>query len=170
MPARRARGWGQGGDWFGEEEGPGGGPFPPPPPHGGPHWIYREVHRKGGPPHRTRQIRLRRGDIRQVVLSALLDGPAHGYEIIRRLEERSGGLWRPSAGSVYPMLQQLEDEELVTSDAESQSGGKRVYQLTDAGREEASQATDLPWGRPGVTGPAVEIRASVGAIQSAARQ
>jgi DNA-binding PadR family transcriptional regulator len=104
-----------------------------------------------------------------VVLNALLEGPAHGYEIIRRLEERSGGLWRPSAGSVYPMLQQLEDEELVTSETESQ-GGKRVYQLTDSGREQASQATDLPWGRPGVGGPAVEVRDAVGAIQAAARQ
>lgn len=113
---------------------------------------------------------MRRGDIRQVVLSALLDGPAHGYEIIRRLEERSGGLWRPSAGSVYPTLQQLEDEELVTSETDSQAGGKRVYQLTDSGREQASQATDLPWGRPGMTGPAAEMRGAVSAIQAAARQ
>lgn len=137
-------------EWFGDGDAFRGGPFPP-------------------PPHRVRQIRLRRGDIRSVVLSALTDGPAHGYEIIRRLEERSGGLWRPSAGSVYPMLQQLEDEELVSSEAESE-GGKRVYALTDAGREEAARATDLPWGRPGVTGPAVEMRAAVGAIGAAARQ
>ena len=67
------------------------------------------------------------------------------------------------------MLQQLEDEELVTSETESQPG-KRVYQLTDSGREQASRATDLPWGRPGVTGPAVEVRGAVGAIQAAARQ
>lgn len=168
MPGpRRARVWRQEGAWFGEEGRSGPGPFPPPPP-GGQHWAYREV-RRAGPPPWARQVRLRRGDIRQVVLSALADGPAHGYEIIRRLEERSGGLWRPSAGSVYPMLQQLEDEELVTSETESQ-GGKRVYQLTDTGREQASRATDLPWGRPGVAGPAVEVRGAVGAIQAAARQ
>src|ERR1700742_3583670 len=82
--------------------------------------------------------RLRRGDIRAVLLTALLDGPAHGYEIIRRLEERSGGLWRPSAGSVYPTLQQLEEEGKLTSETDStpQGGGKRVYTLTDEGREE----------------------------------
>jgi len=68
------------------------------------------------------------------------------------------------------MLQQLEDEELVTSVTDAQGGGKRVYELTDAGREQASQATDLPWGRPGAAGPAVEVRAAVGAIQAAARQ
>lgn len=99
-----------------------------------------------------------------------MDGPAHGYEIIRRLEERSGGLWRPSAGSVYPMLQQLEDEELVTSETESAGTGKRVYSLTDRGREQAARATDLPWGRPGMAGPAVEVRAAGMAIQAAARQ
>lgn len=117
-----------------------------------------------------RPMRLRRGDIRQVLLVALLDGAAHGYELIRRLEERSGGLWRPSAGSVYPTLQQMEDEGLVTSTTEGQEGGKRVYELTEAGREAAGRATDLPWGRPGQSGPQAEVREAVGAIGAAARQ
>jgi DNA-binding PadR family transcriptional regulator len=78
------------------------------------------------------------------LLSALLDGPGHGYEIIRRLDQRSGGLWRPSAGSVYPTLQLLEDQGLVTSE---ESGGRRVYRLTDAGRAEAeaTRAQGMPW-------------------------
>ena len=77
---------------------------------------------------------MRRGDIRRAVLSALEDGPAHGYEVMRRLEERSGGIWRPSPGSVYPTLQMLEDEGLVRSRTQD---GTRVYELTDAGRAEA---------------------------------
>jgi DNA-binding PadR family transcriptional regulator len=87
---------------------------------------------------------MRRGDIRQALLRALLDGPAHGYEVMRRLEERSGGLWRPSAGSVYPTLQLLEEQGLLTSREE---GGKRVYELTDEGRAdiEATAASGPPW-------------------------
>ena len=52
---------------------------------------------------------MRRGDIRTAVLVALREGPANGYEVMRRLEEMSGGLWRPSPGSVYPHLQMLEE-------------------------------------------------------------
>jgi DNA-binding PadR family transcriptional regulator len=58
----------------------------------------------------------------------------HGYEVIQELETRSGGRWRPSAGSVYPTLQQLADEGLVTSD---EVDGRRTYTLTDAGRKAA---------------------------------
>src|SRR5262249_23181395 len=88
--------------------------------------------------------RMRRGDIRQALLRALVDGPAHGYEVIRRLEDRSGGLWRPSAGSVYPTLQLLEEQGLLTSREE---GGKRVYELTDEGPAEsqAQTAGGSPW-------------------------
>jgi DNA-binding PadR family transcriptional regulator len=66
----------------------------------------------------------------------------HGYQIIQELAERTGGVWRPSPGSVYPTLQQLEDEELVRETASD--SGKRVYELTDAGREQAS-STEAPW-------------------------
>ena len=84
---------------------------------------------------------MRRGDVRTAMLVALRDEPAHGYEVMRRLEEISGGLWRPSPGSVYPHLQMLEDEGLVRS---SEVNGSRTYSLTDAGRAEAEEAT-LPW-------------------------
>jgi len=89
---------------------------------------------------------MRRGDIRTALLGALTDGPAHGYELIGRLEEKSGGTWRPSPGSVYPTLQLFEDEGLVRSE---QRDGKRVYELTDAGRTEAEERVardgDAPW-------------------------
>jgi len=89
---------------------------------------------------------MRRGDIRTALLSALTDGPAHGYEIIRRLEDKSGGTWRPSPGSVYPTLQLFEDEGLVRSE---ERDGKRVYELTDAGRTEAEERSQrmgsAPW-------------------------
>jgi DNA-binding PadR family transcriptional regulator len=73
------------------------------------------------------------GEIRLAILSLLNEGPRHGYQLMKELEERSGGLYRASAGSVYPTLQQLEDEDLIQSD---QPAGKRVYSITDAGRRE----------------------------------
>jgi DNA-binding PadR family transcriptional regulator len=89
---------------------------------------------------------MRRGDIRVALLRTLQAGPAHGYEIIRRLEEGSGGMWRPSAGSVYPTLQMLEEQGLLSS---HEDGGKRVYELTDSGRAEAESGAgaerDFPW-------------------------
>lgn len=73
------------------------------------------------------------GEVRLAILSLLSDGPRHGYQLMKDLEERSGGLYKASAGSIYPTLQQLEDEDLITSDQQS---GKRVYSITDAGRAE----------------------------------
>lgn len=80
--------------------------------------------------------RARRGDVRTAVLAVLAEGPGHGYEVIQALEEKSGGRWRPSPGSVYPTLQQLEDESLVRSEERE---GKRVYEITDEGRVEAER-------------------------------
>ncbi len=74
--------------------------------------------------------RLRRGEIRPLILATLLTRPMHGYEVIQELEAQSGGRWRPSAGSVYPTLQQLADEGLVTSD---EVDGRRTYTLTEQG-------------------------------------
>jgi DNA-binding PadR family transcriptional regulator len=80
--------------------------------------------------------RTRRGDVKYVVLELLAEGPRHGYDIIRGIEERHGV--RPSAGSVYPTLQMLEDGGFVTSD---QVEGKRIYTITDAGREMLANRT-----------------------------
>jgi DNA-binding PadR family transcriptional regulator len=60
----------------------------------------------------------------------------HGYQVIQELESRTDGRWRPSAGSIYPTLQLLEDEGLVTSE---DVDGRRTYSLTDAGRQAASE-------------------------------
>lgn len=95
-----------------------------------------------GPGPRFGGHKARRGDIRAAILALLAEEPMHGYQIIQELAERTEGVWRPSPGSVYPTLQQLEDEELI-GPAESTTG-KRVYQLTDAGREAAS-AAPAPW-------------------------
>ena len=68
----------------------------------------------------------------------------HGYQIMREVGERSEGRWQPSAGSVYPALQQLEDEGLVRVD---ETDGRKLFHLTDAGREaaEAIGAEGAPW-------------------------
>jgi len=73
------------------------------------------------------------GEIRLAILSMLEAGPKHGYELMKELETKSGGIYKASAGAIYPALQQLEDEGMVTSDA---TAGKRVYSLTDAGKAE----------------------------------
>src|SRR5579875_915432 len=82
--------------------------------------------------------RARRGDVKYLVLELLAEGPKHGYEIIRAIEERRGV--RPSAGSVYPTLQMLEDGGFVSAE---QVDGKRVYTITEAGRAMLNErATD----------------------------
>lgn len=128
--ARFNRGRGRGG--------PGGGPFGDGfgPPFGGPPFGK---HGRGG------RGRVQRGQIRTALLALLEEEPMHGYEMIRRIEERSGGRWKPSPGAVYPTLQQLSDEELVTV---AEDGGKRVFSLTDAGRDVAAELDDddrEPW-------------------------
>jgi DNA-binding PadR family transcriptional regulator len=120
--------WGRGGP-FGP--GPGGAFFPFGP--GGP----RGGGRRGG--------RARRGDVRTAALLLLAEEPRNGYQIMQALEERSGGAWRPSPGSVYPALQQLEDEGLITT---SEQDGRKLYELTDAGRTvvaERGESAPAPW-------------------------
>ncbi len=74
--------------------------------------------------------RARRGDVKYLVLEVVAEAPRHGYEIINAIEEKRG--FRPSAGSIYPTLQMLDDGGFVTS---SEVDGKRVYTITDTGRE-----------------------------------
>jgi DNA-binding PadR family transcriptional regulator len=67
----------------------------------------------------------------------------HGYQIIHEIEERSGGSWKPSAGSVYPTLQLLADEGLITA---TESNGRKIYSLTEAGRDVlAGDVASAPW-------------------------
>lgn len=86
----------------------------------------------GGPPWARRGPKARRGDVRAAILAVLADQPRNGYQIIQEIAERSGGRWKPSPGSIYPTLQQLEDEGLVRADDD---GGRRVYRLTDEGQD-----------------------------------
>ena len=84
-----------------------------------------------------------RGDIRAMILALLAEEPMHGYQIIQEVTDRTGGAWRPSPGSVYPTLQQLEDEELVRT---VHTDGRRVFELTDAGRDQAAALpSQTPW-------------------------
>jgi DNA-binding PadR family transcriptional regulator len=110
-----------------------------------------------------------RGDIRAAILVLLAEQPMHGYQIIQELSERTGGVWQPSPGSVYPTLQQLQDEDLVRETASE--SGKRIYELTDAGREQAS-ATTPPW--TAVTGESddalVSLRDLAHQVMAATRQ
>jgi DNA-binding PadR family transcriptional regulator len=102
----------------------------------------------GGPlfggPHRRGRGRRRRGDVRMAILLLLAEEPRNGYQLMQVIEERSEGEWRPSPGSVYPVLSQLEDEGLVRA---TDRDGVKLFELTDAGRERATQAEDAtpPW-------------------------
>ncbi len=88
--------------------------------------------------------RMGRGDVRAAVLALLAEKPMHGYQIIREIEERSNGAWKPSPGSVYPTLQLLADEGLISAE---ESNGRKTYSLTDDGRTVADAAADAkaPW-------------------------
>ena len=88
--------------------------------------------------------RARRGDVRLALLRLLAEQPANGYQLMQTIEERSGGRWRPSPGSVYPTLSQLEDEGLIRS---AEAEGARRFEITDAGREhlEGRAGEPEPW-------------------------
>ena len=109
----------------------GGGPF------GGPGGPFGRGSGRG-PGGRGRA---RRGDVRLALLRLLAEQPANGYQLMQTIEERSGGRWRPSPGSVYPTLAQLEDEGLIKS---AEADGSRRFEITDAGREHLETRADEP--------------------------
>jgi DNA-binding PadR family transcriptional regulator len=99
----------------------------------------------GRPGGFRRRPRARRGDVRAAALLLLAEEPRNGYQIMQEIKERSGGVWRPSPGSVYPALSQLEDEGLVRVEEQD---GRRSFTLTDAGRayvEERRDDLGAPW-------------------------
>jgi DNA-binding PadR family transcriptional regulator len=114
--------------------------------------------------------RMGRGDVRAAVLALLAEKPMHGYQIIREIEERSGGSWKPSAGSVYPTLQLLADEGSISAE---ESNGRKIYSLTEAGRGEvAAQHGSAPWDPAGPmagAGIASLPRAGIELAQAAAQ-
>jgi DNA-binding PadR family transcriptional regulator len=115
--------------------------------------------------------RMGRGDVRAAVLALLAEKPMHGYQLIQEIEERSDGAWKPSPGSVYPTLQLLADEGIISA---TESGGRKTYSLTDEGRKAAEATADqpAPWesqnARDGFKGAALP-KASVDLAQAVAQ-
>jgi Fe2+ or Zn2+ uptake regulation protein len=106
------------------------------------------------------------------VLALAAEQPMHGYQMITEIAERSGGFWQPSPGSIYPVLQQLQDEGLLLSD---ETDGRRVFHLTDAGRDYVeSHAEQLrePWATPvgGRHEAAFDLFRALGPVAAAAKQ
>jgi DNA-binding PadR family transcriptional regulator len=116
--------------------------------------------------------RARRGDVRSAILLVLADEPMHGYQIMQRLEEKSGGAWRPSPGSVYPTLQLLEDQGIVKSE---EADGRRVFSLTETGVAEAAaikeRLGESPFGaESGEQDPRFALRQAVFSLGGAVKQ
>jgi DNA-binding PadR family transcriptional regulator len=112
--------------------------------HGGPGFPFGG---RGGGHWRARKAR--RGDIRSAALLLLHEEPRNGYQIMQEVEERSGGLWSPSPGSVYPALQQLEDEGLIRA---QEIDGRKQFVLTDSGLEQVEERDPdrpAPWDEVG---------------------
>jgi len=93
-----------------------------------------------GPPGSPRGPKAGRGDVRAAILALLREGPRNGYQLMSEIEERSGGAWRPSPGAVYPALQLLADEGLIEGE---ESGGRRTFSLTDAGRRHVEENPEM---------------------------
>jgi DNA-binding PadR family transcriptional regulator len=135
--------WGDGHGHGGRRGGEWGGPWGS--------WQWGPPNRRSGPPpwlvglfglaqqERARAPRARRGDVRVAILAVLADGPLNGYQVIQEIADRTGGGWRPSPGSVYPTISQLEDEGLVEGDDDR---GRRTLRLSEAGREFLADHSD----------------------------
>ncbi len=154
-----AGGPGFGGPGFGPGFGPRGGRRGP----GGP----------GGPRGRGRG-RGKRGDVRAAILKLLTDRPMHGYEMIQEIAARTQDLWKPSPGSVYPTLQLLEDEGLisVSRPAAEAEGSKKLFELTDEGKAAAEKIVTAPWDEinEGADPAQMNLRAAVGQLFGAVAQ
>jgi DNA-binding PadR family transcriptional regulator len=137
--ARRGGPWERGFGFAGPGEWPGGFAGPPGGFGGGQRGWWP------GPPGPARGPKAGRGDVRAAILALLREGPRNGYQIMSEIEERSGGAWRPSPGAVYPALQLLADEGLIAGE---ESGGRRTFSLTEAGRrhvEDDPEAARPAW-------------------------
>ncbi len=139
-----------------------------PPPFPGP--DFGPGPRGRGRGGRGRGRRGRRGDVRSALLALLAERPMHGYEMIQELDERTGGIWTPSPGSVYPTLQMLEDEGLITSD---KNEGRKMFTLTDEGAPVAATAAEKPpWAEiaDDTVAAAHDVRKAAFGIMSALRE
>src|SRR4051794_18389446 len=158
--------------FFARHGGPGGPGFPGP----GDMPFTMKVRGPGGPggfgPPWRRGRRIRRGDVRAAILLLVEEEPRNGYQIMQELESRSGGVWRPSPGSVYPALQLLADEGLIRSEARD---GGNIFELTDAGKahvEEHRERFGSPWQQAGEGVPEGfrELGGLLGQVAEAVRQ
>jgi DNA-binding PadR family transcriptional regulator len=140
---------------------------------GRPHRHPRGMHGFGptfGPGGFSRGPRARRGDVRAALLVLLAEEPRNGYGLMQEIEARSNGAWRPSPGSVYPALSQLEDEGLVRA---QEAGGRKQFDLTDEGRAYVSEHADelgTPWEEVGGGEPIGELRTLVFSVGAAVMQ
>jgi DNA-binding PadR family transcriptional regulator len=119
-----------------------------------------------------RRSRARRGDVRAATLLLLEEEPRNGYQLMEEIERRSDGAWRPSPGSIYPALAQLEDEGLIQAE---ESAGRRSFQLTDEGRayvDENRDALGSPWEEAGEEVPSdfVDLRTLIAQVGMATLQ
>ena len=126
----------------------------------------------GGPGGHQFRGRARRGDVRAALLVLLEEEPRNGYGLMQEIEQRSEGAWRPSPGSVYPALQQLEDEGLVRP---TSPPGRKLFELTDEGRahvEEHREELKEPWAAiaDNVGEGMFELRASIAQVGAAVMQ
>jgi DNA-binding PadR family transcriptional regulator len=153
-------------------------------------WLAMTGHRGRGRPHRRphgghgfgppfgpgsggfgpRGPRARRGDVRAALLVLLAEEPRNGYGLMQEIEARSNGAWRPSPGSVYPALSQLEDEGLVRA---QETSGRKLFDLTDEGRTYITEHADelgTPWEEVGGGEPIGELRTLVFSVGAAVMQ
>jgi DNA-binding PadR family transcriptional regulator len=119
-----------------------------------------------GPPFGGGRGRRRRGDVRAAIVLLLAEEPRNGYQLMQEIEQRSGGRWRPSPGSVYPSLAQLEDEGLIRS---TEIEGAKLFEITDAGREHLAERGEHapPWEEEEDDHPAASLKKLIGAIAQA---
>jgi len=106
--------------------------------------IWEGLEQLRGQFEQKASTRMGRGDVRTAILAILAEKPLHGYQIMAEIEERSGGAWKPSPGSVYPTLQLLADEGLIRAE---ESSGRKTYSLTEEGRltVDATTESKAPW-------------------------
>ena len=137
---------------------------------GGPHGGPRGGHRGPGGRGPGGRGRAPRGDVRTAVLLLLDEEPMHGHQLMQAIADRSGGRWTPSPGAIYPALNLLEDEGLVTVAAES---GRKVATLTESGRSLVAENRDV-WPDPyaGISGtrPGQDLRSLLEQLHGATRQ
>lgn len=114
--------------------------------------------------------RASRGDVRAAVLQLLAEEPMHGYQLMQAIGDRSGGRWTPSPGAVYPTINQLEDEGLVTVTADA---GRRLVTLTEAGRSQAAEdrnGTSDPFAAYADAGAGANLRTLLEQVHGATRE